>query len=231
MIKKDLEAPLQIEEVMEFTPLYRWQHWIRAFSTLVLIITGFYIADPFITPISDSEPTNFMYALFRSWHIIFGFVATAVIILKTYLFVFGSYYKSERDSIRDCFYPKIWIQQIGYYLFMTKHPEKLHGVYNPLQTAAYFLFYMMMFLLILTGFVLYVHVYHEGIGGLIYDSMRYVEVLMGGLSMVREIHHIAMWGVIIFVGIHIYLVIFNAVFGKNGSMDAIFSGMKWHKKH
>jgi Ni/Fe-hydrogenase 1 B-type cytochrome subunit len=40
-----------------------------------------------------------------------------------------------------------------------------------------------------------------------------------------------MWGVILFVTVHVYMAIYNAVFGKDGSMDAIFSGMKWHKKH
>ena len=122
------------------------------------------------------------------------------------------------------------MQQIGYYLLVSKHP-KLSGVYNPLQFIAYVAFYIMMFILIITGLVLYVHVYHNGLGGLMYDPMRSLEVMMGGLANVREIHHIAMWGVIIFVLAHVYMAVFNAVFGKEGAMDAIFSGMKWHKKH
>jgi len=220
----------EIVQEMEFTAGYRWQHWIRAISIVVLTITGFYIAVPFVTPIPNPEPTNFMYALFRSWHIIFGFVMTWVVVYKSYLFIFAKKHDIERDAIKDILNPKIWVQQIGYYLFITKHP-KLSGVYNPVQFMAYAGFYVMMFLLIITGFILYVHVYHEGLGGFLYDPMMSLEVMMGGLAMVREIHHIMMWGVILFVLGHVYMAIFNAVYGKEGAMDAIFSGLKWHKKH
>jgi Ni/Fe-hydrogenase 1 B-type cytochrome subunit len=136
----------------------------------------------------------------------------------------------ERNAIKDIFNIDIWKEQIGYYLFITKHP-KLSGVYNPVQFLAYAGFYIMMFLLIITGFILYVHVYHDGLGGFLYDPMMSLEVMMGGLAMVREIHHIMMWGVILFVLGHVYMAIFNAVYGKEGAMDAIFSGLKWHKKH
>ncbi len=220
----------EIVQEMEFSAGYRWQHWIRALSIVVLTVTGFYIAVPFVSPIPNSEPTNFMYALFRSWHIIFGFVMTSVVLYKSYTFIFNSKNKIERDAIKDIFNPKVWLQQIGYYLFITKHP-KLSGVYNPVQFMAYAGFYMMMFVLILTGFILYVHVYHDGLAGLLYDPMLRLEVMMGGLAMVREIHHIVMWGVILFVVGHVYMAIFNAVYGKEGAMDAIFSGLKWHKKH
>ncbi len=228
-----IEAQTQecnIEQEIEFGVIYRWQHWIRALSIVVLIITGFYIAEPIITPIPSAQPDNFMYALFRSWHIIFGFVLTSLILIKSYRFLFVSKNQMEREAIKDVFNIKVWLQQIGYYLLISKHP-KLKGVYNPLQFMAYFTFYLMMFLLILTGFVLYVHVYHNGLGAFMYEPMRAVEAMMGGLAMVREIHHIAMWGVILFILGHVYMAIYNAVFVKEGAIDAIFSGMKWHKKH
>ncbi|WP_297440211.1 Ni/Fe-hydrogenase, b-type cytochrome subunit [Sulfurimonas sp.] len=219
-----------VNREMEFSPAYRWQHWIRAFSIVVLTITGFYIADPFVTPIQSAEPDNFMQALFRSWHEIFGFILIAVVLLKSYLFIFAKRYKGEMISIKDFLNPKVWMQQVGYYLLVSKHPH-LKGTYNPLQFIAYMGFYTLVFILIITGLILYVHVYHEGLGAFFYPFMRELEVLLGGLAWVRELHHIAMWGVILFVTVHVYMAIYNAVFGKDGSMDAIFSGMKWHKKH
>jgi len=225
-----IEEEIAIEREMEFTPAYRWQHWIRAFSIVALVITGFYIGEPFVTPIPNAEPTNFMQALFRFWHIVFGFVLIAVIFFKSYLFIFGRKHEMERVAVKDFINPVVWVKQIGYYLLISKHP-KLKGVYNPLQFVAYIGFYVMMFLLILTGLELYVHVYHDGFAGLIYTPMRFFEEMMGGLANVREIHRITMWGVILFVLVHVYMAIYNAVFGKEGAMDAIFSGMKWHKKH
>jgi len=220
----------EIEMEEEFTPLYRWQHWIRALSIVILTVTGFYIAVPFVSPVPNSEPTNFMYGLFRSWHEIFGFIMIAAVIFKSYLFIFGKKHRAEIKSIKDFINPQIWIQQIKYYLFIGEHPH-LQGTYNPLQFIAYIGFYALMVILIITGLILYVHVYHDGLGAMLYDIMRYFEVMLGGLAWVRGLHHIAMWGVILFVTVHVYMAIYNAVFGKEGSMDAIFSGLKWHKKH
>lgn len=218
-----------LERETEFTSLYRWQHWIRALSIVVLTVTGLYIASPFVTPIPNAEPTNFMQALFRSWHEIFGFVLMVVVLFKAYLFVFAKRYRGEVGSIRDFVNPKVWAKQIGYYLLISKHPH-LKGTYNPLQFIAYIGFYILIAILIITGLILYAHVYHEGFGGMIYDTAMSIEVMLGGLAWVRELHHIAMWGVILFVTVHVYMAIYNAVFGKDGSMDAIFSGLKWKKK-
>ena len=91
----------EIEQEMEFTSLYRWQHWVRAVSIVVLTITGFYLAMPFVSHVPNSEPTNFMYALFRSWHEIFGFVMIGVVLFKSYLFIFARKHKMEMESIKD----------------------------------------------------------------------------------------------------------------------------------
>ena len=218
-----------IHEV-EFSVIFRLQHWIRVVAITVLIISGFYLAYPILSPTPTNEPTNFMYALFRSWHIIFGFVLISAFMLKVYIFFFGKMEKRERESFTDIFSFKAWFKQIGYYLLFTKRP-KLHGAYNPLQFVAYFMFYILLIGLIVTGLILYVHVYHEGLGGFLYDPMRAIEVMLGGLATVRELHHIFMWGVILFIVLHLYLVTFNTVYMKEGAIDAIFSGLKWHKKH
>ena len=81
-----------------------------------------------------------------------------------------------------------------------------------------------------TGLILYVHMYHQGLGGWLYDSMRVVEVWMGGLATVRYIHHIVMWGYLIFIPVHIYLVIWSAIRFKHGAMDVMFTGYDYHLK-
>ncbi len=125
---------------------------------------------------------------------------------------------------------KNWLSQIGYYLLLTKHP-KLSGAYNVIQLLAYFVFYIAITGLIITGLILYVHSFHIGIGGMLYDIMREFEVMLGGLAAVRELHHLLMWGVIFFVVGHVYMVVFNAVHGKEGTVDSIFSGYRWKRKH
>lgn len=218
-----------IERELEFTPFYRWHHWIRVFSIIVLIVTGFYISVPFITPAVNAEPTNFIYAEFRAVHQIAGFVLISMFIAKTYYFFFSKRNRPEIHSYKDLFSWQNWINQVGYYLFLTKHPQ-VSGAYNVVQLIAYLMFYIAMAGLIITGLILYVHNYHNGLGGLLYESMRYIEAMFGGLAFVRELHHVLMWGVILFIVGHIYMVIFNAIHSKEGTVDSIFSGYKWRKK-
>ncbi|TLP40535.1 Ni/Fe-hydrogenase, b-type cytochrome subunit [Arcobacter arenosus] len=219
-----------IKKHYEFSYWLRITHWVRALAIVILTATGFYIAYPFISPAhSGGEPVLFLNALTRSWHVIFGFMLIAVTIGKFYLFIFDKQSKVERDSFWDFINPKIWIQQIGYYLLITKHPHG-KGVYNPLQFMAYAGVYISIVMISLTGLILYVHVYHEGMGGFLFDSMRSLEVMMGGLAFVRELHHIFMWIFIIFLPIHVYLAVFNSVHGKQGAMDSIISGYRWIKE-
>ncbi len=219
-----------IKKHYEFSFWLRVTHWVRAVAIIILTASGFYIAYPFIAPAQNGgEPVNFLNALFRSWHIIFGFLLIAVTIGKFYLFFFDKQSDIERASFKDFINPIGWIKQIKYYLLIGKHPHG-KGVYNPLQFMAYVGVYISIFIISLTGLILYVHVYHEGMGGFLYDILRPIEVLMGGLAWVRELHHIAMWIFIIFLPVHIYLAVFNSVYGKSGAMDSIFSGYRWIKK-
>ena len=218
-----------IKKHYEFSYWLRVTHWVRVLAITILTISGFYIAYPFISPSNSAgEPVNFLNALFRSWHIIFGFLLIAVTIGKSYIFIFDRQSKIERDSFWDFINPRVWAQQIGYYMLVSKHPHG-KGVYNPLQFLAYAGVYISIFMISLTGLVLYVHVYHEGMGGLLFDIMRQVEFFLGGLAFVRELHHIFMWVFIIFLPIHIYLAVFNSVYGESGAMDSIISGYRWIK--
>lgn len=219
-----------IKKHYEFSSWLRVTHWVRAIAIVILTASGFYIAYPFIAPTnSGGEPVNFLNALFRSWHIIFGFLLIAVTIGKLYLFIFDKQSHIERASFWDFINPKVWIQQIGYYLLITKHPHG-KGVYNPLQFMAYLGIYISIFMICLTGLILYVHVYHEGMGGVLFDTMRSLEAMLGGLSWVRELHHIFMWVFIVFLPVHVYLAVFNSVYGKSGAMDSIISGYRWIKE-
>lgn len=213
----------------EFSIGLRLTHWIRAASIVFLILSGFYLAYVYISPEITPIPVNFMNAKWRAAHQIIGFLLIGALIFKSYLFVFDKKSRKELASIKDFINPKIWIAQIKYYLFLGEHP-KLKGVYNPLQFVAYLGFYAMLILICLTGLILYMHVFHEGLGGALYNYLMPVEVFMGGLGNVREIHHILMWGIIIFVMVHVYMATFNAVKGKDGAMDAIASGYRFLKQ-
>lgn len=213
----------------EFSAGLRWTHWLRAIAIVVLTVTGFYLTYVFIVPEASDEPILFLNAKFRMWHEIAGFLLVAITLYKTYLFFADRISSKERISFMDFVSPKIWIQQIKYYLFMGEHPH-LRGVYNPLQFVAYVGLYAMLFVICITGLILYMHMYQGGgLGLFLYNYLRPLEAMMGGLAMVREIHHIVMWGILIFLPIHVYMAIFNSIMGKEGSIDAIISGYKFIK--
>ena len=74
-----------IKKHYEFSFWLRFTHWIRVIAIIILTFTGFYIAVPFIAPLlSQGEPNNFLYALMRSWHIVFGFLLICVTLGKLY---------------------------------------------------------------------------------------------------------------------------------------------------
>lgn len=230
MNKISKKENLEREAFYEFSAGTRIAHWIRAIAIVVLIVSGFYIAYVFVSPVITSEPTNFMNAKWRATHQIAGFVLIGCFLFKTYLFFFDRQSHLERISFKDALNFSILRDQLKYYLLLSpKHPH-LKGVYNPLQLFSYIVFYIALFVIVLTGLVLYAHVYHEGLGGLLYTPMRVVEHWCGGLANVRIIHHIAMWVIIVFVCTHVYMAIYNAVRGKDGTIDTIVSGYKFNRK-
>ncbi|MCI5968298.1 Ni/Fe-hydrogenase, b-type cytochrome subunit [Helicobacter sp.] len=217
------------KRVVEFSKLTRIFHWIRAITIFVLIGTGFYLGYPFLAPNNFSgEPTGFLYALMRSWHLIFGFALIAVTIFRIYLF-FTKECAKERRSFSDFINPMVWIGVIKAYLLLGGHPH-LKGSYNPLQLITYITIMLLILAISLTGLVLYANVYHEGFGGFIAPLMKPIEVLCGGLANVRSIHHILTWAFVIFIPIHIYMAVWNATRYPGGGIDSIISGAKFEKE-
>ena len=201
-------------------------HWIRALVITGLIITGFYIADPFLSP--EGSTDKLLYAEWTNWHIILGFILISSGLLRIYLFFFGKDSEGELRSLKDVMSIKSWITQLKSYFFVGELRKK--GFYGPLQFLTYFAIMVLVVVASVTGLILYVHVYHQGVGGLLYDSMRVLEAWMGGLATVRYIHHITMWGYLIFIPIHIYLVIWSAIRFKHGALDVMFTGYDYHLK-
>lgn len=201
-------------------------HWIRAIVVTGLAITGFYIASPYLS--SSGAGDQLVYSQWVSWHLIFGFILISGGLVRIYLFFFGSDSASELKSLEDEFSLKSWIIQLKSYFFIGELLKK--GMYGPLQFFSYFMITTFVIVSAITGLILYVHLYHQGIGGLLYSPMHVVEAWLGGLANVRLIHHITMWGFLIFIPIHIYMVIWSAIRFKHGGMDIIFTGYDYHLK-
>ncbi len=222
MNNEEIDAVEHVDFV--YTSANRVLHWIRALVVTGLAITGFYIASPFLSPGESTD--QLVYAEWVFWHVLLGFVLLSAGLLRIFLFFFGKDSSRELRSLKDMFSIKSWIIQLKSYFFIGELKKK--GMYGPLQFFSYFMITVMVVLASLTGLILYVHIYHSGIGGLLYEPMRTLEVLMGGLATVRLLHHITMWGFLIFIPIHVYMVVWSAIRFKHGGLDVMFTGYDYH---
>ena len=202
----------------------RLLHWLRASTITVLTVTGFYLATPFLSPGKNTD--DLVYAQWGVVHYITGFILVAAALLRIYLFFFGKNHEGETRSVKDLFSLKSWATQIKSYFFIGELQKK--GIYGPLQFATYFMITVMVILTIVTGLILYSNVYHQGFGGMIYEPLHILTKWMGGLAQVRLIHHITMWGFIIFVPIHVYMVIWSAIRFRHNALDVMFTGYDYH---
>ncbi len=210
-----------------FSPAIRIMHWLRALSIVLLVITGFYIAWPFLTPYGGTD--NLQQGWVRLVHLISGFVLVGITLARAYLYFF-SRSDIERRSFRDVMSVNSWIVQLKSYLWM----GKLHkaGVYGPLQYVTYLAVTLVIVFMCLSGLALHANVYHDGLGGMLYPFAEWFIGLMGGLAPVREWHHIMTWVFIIFLVIHVYMAVWSGIRFKQNSVDAIVSGYDVHKaKH
>ncbi len=214
---------------IEFSAATRILHWVRALCIFFLIATGFYLGYPFIIPHSTSEPSGFLYALMRSWHQIIGFVLIGATIFRIYIFLFSKDAKLERTSWKFAFSPSTWIALVKAYLLIGTHPEQ-KGSYNPIQLFTYFGIMLLILLMSITGLILYAHSYHDGLGGIVGAFFKPLEVVFGGLSAVRLVHHYTTWAFIIFIPIHIYMATWNAVRYPGGGLDTIAGGYRYEKE-
>ena len=222
MKNEELEAVEHVDFV--YTSANRILHWIRALVVTGLAVTGFYIASPFLSPGESSD--QLLYADWVFWHVLLGFILLSAGLLRIFLFFFGKNSTRELRSLQDMFSLKSWIIQLKSYFFIGELKKK--GMYGPLQFFSYFMITVMVILASITGLILYVHIYHSGIGGFLYESMRSLEAMMGGLATVRLLHHITMWGFLIFIPIHIYMVVWSAIRFKHGGVDIMFTGYDYH---
>ncbi len=199
---------------------YRIDHWVRALALAVLIFTGFYIHDPFI---SGGGPGSFpVMAWMRFAHFTAAYILILGLVVRVYL-AFNSRFDADwRDfgilrNLRDI--PDI----LPYYLFL-KDTHKEYRRYNPLQALTYVFWVFLVIFLVLTGFALY----RGQVFGFIPapDSFYWVNLLLGGEQNTRIWHFLAMWVFIITIAIHIYMATMTTWVRRDHTVRSMLSGYK-----
>jgi len=212
--------------IKEWSASLRINHWCVAVSIFVLIVTGFYIADPFT--ISSGETVDkFFMGNVRFVHILFGTFLIFLSIWRLYLAFFSRFHADWRDFLAwtDI---KATIEQIKFYLLISEHPEKKY-LYGPMQALAYTGCWFLGVVTTVTGLILMGAGYHAGLTSMASFVLKPIENLLGGLAMVRYIHHVFTWLFILFIIVHIYMAFWYDAVLKQGTVSSMIGGTTFKK--
>ena len=219
----------KITPKQEWSVPIRLNHWAMLLSIIVLIVTGFYIADPFT--LSSGETTDkFFMGDVRFVHILFGVFLVFIFLWRVYLAFFSSFRADWKDFFAWTNLGNFW-KQLKFYLHISKEPPEHTHLYGPLQSVAYAGLLFLLFLICLTGLILMGAGYHAGLTAVVSYLLKPMENLMGGLAMVRWIHHILTWFFILFIVVHVYMAFWYDVIFKEGTVSAMISGRLFRKAH
>ncbi|HOJ13782.1 MAG TPA: Ni/Fe-hydrogenase, b-type cytochrome subunit [Deltaproteobacteria bacterium] len=213
----------------EWSLSLRANHWIMALCIFGLIATGFYIARP-ITFSAGETIDKFAMGYARYFHLMFGVTLTFLFVWRVYLMFFSRFHADWKDFFAWTDFRNFWTQ-IKFYTFLSqKKPEHTH-LYGPLQSIAYGGFFAMLLVLIVTGLILAGVDYSSGFIGTAYAVFNPITNAIGGLAVVRVVHHVFTWLVILFVVVHVYMAFWYDMVFKEGTISSMIGGRIFRKQH
>jgi Ni/Fe-hydrogenase 1 B-type cytochrome subunit len=213
--------------VKEWSAAMRLNHWSMALSILVLIITGFYIATPFSIPQGETVNKFFMGNV-RFVHTLFGLFLTFIFIWRVYLAFFSKFHADWKDFFAFTDWPNT-VKQLKFYALISKEPAEHKYLYGPMQSLAYAALLIMVLLIVISGLILMGAGYHAGFTAMVYSWLKPVENMVGGLAIVRWIHHILTWCFILFILVHVYMVFWYDALFKEGIVSSMIGGNLFKK--
>jgi Ni/Fe-hydrogenase 1 B-type cytochrome subunit len=223
-----------MEKTRNFKRVYVWEipvrifHWINVLALIVLVLTGFLIADP-PAILSSSEATNLhSFGIVRFLHFTAAYIFFFIMILRVYWAFVGNRFSSWR-----AFWPftkKNWnnfwhVMKIDIMLMNEKEEDvtKISIGHNSVATLSYIVMFLLALVQVFTGFGLY-----SGMSSWWLPKLfGWVVPFFGGDFMVRNIHHTAMWLFIFFAMVHIYLVFYHDWLEGRGEVSSMFGGYKF----
>lgn len=225
-VSKDVKCNLNKVYVWELP--VRIFHWINALAIIILMITGIYIAHPFVSaPIPEEAYYSFLMGWVRYVHFFTAFVFTINLIVRLYwVFVGNQYAKSNPLS------KHFWVctyETTKSYLFLNN--KKRHRIgHNALAELSYWIFIGMgSIIMMFTGYFLYFEPSPESFWGKFFSFVPYV---FGGDSFtIRSWHHLVAWGFMVFMIVHIYMAFREDWLSRNGTVSSIFTGYKSECDH
>ncbi|MHB1197933.1 MAG: Ni/Fe-hydrogenase, b-type cytochrome subunit [Lutibacter sp.] len=203
-------------------------HWVNVLCILALTLSGFLIANP-PALLSNAEATNLhSFGIVRYIHFIAAYIFFFNLILRVYWSFVGNQFaswralwpfsKKRRENFKHVIKNDI--------LLMNDKKPELKNIsigHNSVAAFSYLILFIIALISVFTGFALYA----DTSTWFLPKLFSWVTPLFGSDFMVRNIHHIAMWGFILFVIIHVYLVFFHDWLEGRGEVSSMFGGYKF----
>lgn len=223
-----------MKKIRSFKRVYVWElpvrifHWLNVLALLVLISTGFLIANP-PALLSSAEATNIhSFGIIRFIHFTAAYIFFFIMILRIYWAFAGNRFSSWK-----AFWPftrKNWnnfwhVMKIDIMLMNEKEEDitKISIGHNSVATFSYIVMFFLALVMVITGFGLYSDMSSWWLPKL----FGWVIPLFGGDFMVRSIHHTTMWFFIFFAMVHVYLVFYHDWLEGRGEVSSMFGGYKF----
>lgn len=218
-----------LQQVYVYEAPVRIWHWVTVLSMIVLVATGYLIGSPWSGP-SREATFSYFFGNVRLIHFLAAAVFVVAFVVRIYWAIAGNHHA------RSIFVPPVWsgswwggmFRQALYYVFIRKEPPLWIG-HNPLaQFAMFAMFILGTVAISLTGLALFAEQY--GWGSTWMNLFGWVNVLLGGSATVRLVHHLAMYYLLIFAVIHMYMAVREDVMGGETVVGSMFNGLRTFKE-
>jgi Ni/Fe-hydrogenase 1 B-type cytochrome subunit len=222
-----IDGPLDPVYVYE-APVRIW-HWVMVLAMVALAVTGYLIGQP-LPAIGGEAYESYFFAWVRLVHFIAAWVFTIGFVVRLYWAFVGNHH--ARSIFLPPFTSGAWwrgmFSQMRYYLFLKDESDLWVG-HNPLaQAAMFFMFTLGTVFIVVTGFALYAQQW--GWGQVPMALFGWVFVLFGDPQTVRTLHHLAMWYLLLFAVVHVYMVFREDVMSGESVVGTMISGIRLFKR-
>lgn len=222
-----ISGPLEDVYVYE-APVRLW-HWVTMLCIIALGVTGYFIGSP-PPAIGGEAYDHFLFGWIRMIHETAGVILVVALLVRIYWAVMGNHHA------RSIFYVPLWsgewwkglIDQCLYYLFLKRESQLWVG-HNPIaQAAMFFMFTLGALFLCVTGLALFAEQWGWGTSWMMWFG--WVFVLFGDPQMVRTLHHLAMWYMVLFAFIHTYMVFREDIMSGETVIGTMINGIRMFKR-
>ena len=215
---------IPMREVYVWELPVRVYHWVNMLCVIALCITGFVIGNPPAFMNGTEAYFNYWFGTVRFVHFVAAFLFFFNFVFRTYWGFAGNEFARWTNFIplKRCQWKEI-LDVIKVDILQLTH-KKIDSIgHNALASLIYFITFLLFLLQCLTGFGMYSAMSHSAFPKL----FAWIVPMMGGDISVRFLHHLLMWGFILFAIVHVYLVFYHDYIERRGVTSSMIGGWKF----